>query len=81
MLWQGIQYSVKPFFNEFVVECPRPVEEINDYLLETWGVIGGYDLEKLFRQAENHLLVAVTEMNSREDIDILVRGASEVDHD
>jgi hypothetical protein len=31
------------FFNEFVVECPRPVKEINTALLER-GILGGYDL-------------------------------------
>ena len=39
-------YSVRdngPFFKEFVVDCPRPVAEINAALLER-GIIGGYDL-------------------------------------
>ncbi len=27
----------KPFFHEFVVRCPAPVQAINDYLLDEWG--------------------------------------------
>ena len=34
-----------PFFNEFVVELPRPVKEVNAKLLEA-GIIGGFDLGK-----------------------------------
>ena len=78
------EYSVlqeKPFFNEFVVQCPRPVAEINNYLLDTWGIIGGYDLEGPYPQRKNQMLIAVTEMNSREEIDILATALAEVDHD
>ena len=31
----------KPFVKEFAVECPLPVEEINDYLLVNFGIVGG----------------------------------------
>jgi glycine dehydrogenase subunit 1 len=78
------RYSViqtKPFFNEFVVQCPRPVEEINDYLLDTWGIIGGYNLEKAYPERKNQMLIAVTEMNSREEIDVLATALVEVNHD
>ena len=36
--------SEGPFFNEFVVECPVPVAELNKRLLEA-GILGGYDLQ------------------------------------
>ena len=39
----SMAYSVdmsKPFFNEFVVACPRPIAEINEALLAE-GIIGG----------------------------------------
>ncbi len=68
-------YSVvgeKPFFNEFVVRCPAPVEELNYYLQDEYNIIGGYDLGRDYPELENHMLVAVTEMNSREDIDEFV---------
>jgi glycine dehydrogenase subunit 1 len=73
-------WSHTPFFNEFVVKCPLPVEEINLQLLDE-GILGGYDLGQVFPELENHMLVAVTEMNSKEDIDLLVDVLEEVSHD
>jgi glycine dehydrogenase subunit 1 len=61
----------RPFFNEFVVRCPRPVSEINDALVEA-GIIGGYDLGRDYPHLQNHMLVAVTEMNRKEEIDAFV---------
>lgn len=78
------KYSVvmeNPFFNEFVVKCPRPVAEINAHLLDLWGIIGGYDLERDFPERKNEMLVAVTEMNAKEDIDNLVAALAEVAND
>lgn len=59
-----------PFFHEFPVRCPRPVEEINQALLEH-GILGGYSLEQDYPGLKNHMLLAVTEMNTREEIDFL----------
>jgi glycine dehydrogenase subunit 1 len=61
----------KPFFNEFAVKCLKPVQEINDALIEN-GIIGGYDLGKDYAHLKDHMLIAVTEMNSKEEIDTLV---------
>lgn len=60
----------KPFFNEFAVKCPKSVEEINDTLIEE-GIIGGYDLQADYG-LENTMLLCVTEMNSKDEIDMLV---------
>jgi glycine dehydrogenase subunit 1 len=68
-----------PFFNEFVVGCPRPVAELNDHLLEH-GILGGYDLGQDYPQLKNHMLIAVTEMNTRDDIDLLADVLAEVSH-
>jgi glycine dehydrogenase subunit 1 len=67
----------RPFFKEFVVCCPRPVKEINDCLLEEWGIIGGYDLGRDYPHLEDHVLLCVTEMNPREEIDGLVEALKE----
>ena len=64
-------WSKEPFFNEFVVRCPSPVSEINEYLLDE-GILGGYDLGQDYPELENHMLLALTEMNSKADIDFLV---------
>jgi glycine dehydrogenase subunit 1 len=68
----------KPFFKEFVVKCPRPVAEINEYLLADWDIIGGYDLGRDYAHLADHMLVAVTETNTREEIDDLVAALQEV---
>ena len=60
-----------PFFNEFPVKCPKPVSEINAALWEQ-GILGGYDLQQDYPHAVNEMLVCVTEMNTREQIDRLV---------
>ena len=68
-----------PFFHEFSLCCPRPVAEINAHLLEH-GILGGYDLGQDYPALKDHMLIAVTEMNTKEDIDALVEVLSEVDH-
>ncbi|NDJ77482.1 MAG: aminomethyl-transferring glycine dehydrogenase subunit GcvPA [Chloroflexi bacterium] len=76
------QYSVemgKPFFREFVVQCPLPVPHINDYLLEEWGIIGGYDLGQDYPDRENQMLLALTELNTKDEIDALVAALQNVD--
>lgn len=60
-----------PFFNEFVVDCKRPVKEINDVLIQK-NIIGGYDLGRDYKEHEDHMLVAVTELRTKEEIDTLV---------
>ena len=72
--------SSQPFFHEFIVECPRPVAEVNDFLLD-YDILGGYDLSNEFPSMKNHMLVAVTEMNTKEDIDALCEILQEVNHD
>ncbi len=73
-------WSKDPFFNEFVVECPVSVGELNHHLLEN-SIIGGYDLGKDYPGMGNCMLIAVTEMNSKEDIDLLVDILAEVEND
>ena len=68
----------KPFFKEFAVACPRPVSEINRHLFEEWDIIGGYDLAQDYAHLPHHMLVCVTEMNSREEIDTLVEALAEI---
>ena len=72
--------SGAPFFNEFVVRCPKPVEEINSALLDE-GILGGYDLGCDYPALKNHMLIACTEMNTHEEIDYLCEKLEEVTHD
>ena len=56
------------FFQEFVVSCPEAPVKINRRLMER-NILGGLDVSDRF---DNGMLLCVTEMNSREDIDALV---------
>jgi glycine dehydrogenase subunit 1 len=73
-------WSQTPFFHEFVLRCPRPVAETNELLLEN-GILGGYDLSQDYPHMENCMLLAVTEMISKDEIDLLVSSLAEVPHD
>jgi glycine dehydrogenase subunit 1 len=64
------------FFNEFVVELPRPVKEVNTKLLES-GFIGGYDLG-IDYGLDNQMLVAVTEQRTKEEMDQFVEALEAV---
>jgi len=68
-----------PFFHEFAVRCPAPVAEINTHLLEH-GFLGGYDLGQDYPALKDHTLLAVTEMNTKDEIDSLVDVLGEVAH-
>jgi glycine dehydrogenase subunit 1 len=67
----------RPFFNEFVVRCPRPVAEINAALLER-GIIGGFDLGQAYPELGDHMLLCATEVHSREMLDRMVRALEAV---
>ncbi len=62
------------FFKEFVVRCPRPPSQVNQALLEA-GILGGLDVSD---RVENGMLLCVTEMNTREEIERLVAALAHV---
>jgi glycine dehydrogenase subunit 1 len=66
------------FFHEFVVHCPRNVQEINRRLYETHGMIGGFDLAAPYPEKKDCMLVCCTEMNSRDEIDRFTSALKEV---
>ncbi|MHC0035940.1 aminomethyl-transferring glycine dehydrogenase subunit GcvPA [Pseudoneobacillus sp. C159] len=59
-------------FNEFIVKLNKPVKEINQALLKK-GIIGGYDLGRDYPELAHHMLIAVTELRTKEEIDTLVK--------
>jgi glycine dehydrogenase subunit 1 len=69
-----------PYFHEFVVQCPKPVTDVNEILLEH-EILGGYDLTAEYPELKDHMLIAVTEMNTQEEIDGLVSALEEASHD
>jgi glycine dehydrogenase subunit 1 len=73
----SLVYPDRPFFKEFVIQCPRPVADINAALSEQ-GIIGGYDLAQDEPQLEHAMLLCVTEMNTKADIDTLVAALQDI---
>ncbi len=57
-----------PTFNEFVLEINGNPENILDKL-KTEGILGGIPLARFYPKLDHHLLVTVTEMNRKEEID------------
>lgn len=61
-----------PSFNEFVLNLNKPIKEINHLLLQK-GIIGGYDLSRDYPELNGHMLIAVTELRTKEEIDTFVK--------
>ncbi|MFD1360683.1 aminomethyl-transferring glycine dehydrogenase subunit GcvPA [Lentibacillus salinarum] len=66
-----------PFFNELVIKVPADVSAINKRLLES-GIIGGYDLGQAYPELKQHMLVAVTENRTKEEIDTFVNEMGDI---
>jgi len=57
-----------PSFNEFVVQLPKSAKEVLDTLKQK-KIFGGVDLSAYYPELPNALLVCVTEMNKKEEMD------------
>ena len=64
-------------FNEFVLECPHPAEEVLQKLKQD-HIIGGYPLEQHYPELKSSLLVCATELNSQEEMDRLADKLEEI---
>jgi glycine dehydrogenase subunit 1 len=64
-----------PTFNEFVLEAPIPAAHLIRQLSAQQLIIG-LDLGRFFPERSHQLLMCVTEMNSRDDIDRLCSALS-----
>ena len=62
------------FFREFVIRCPVAPAEVNRKLLEC-RIIGGLDVS---RWTPNGMLICVTEMNTRDEIEELAQALAEI---
>ncbi len=60
-------------FNEFVLNVPGDLDALLERLAAE-GILGGIHLKRFDAAMEGQLLVCVTEQNSREEIDALVRA-------
>ncbi|KKK35530.1 glycine dehydrogenase [Salinicoccus sediminis] len=63
-------------FNEFAVKLSKNVDDINDTLYDD-GFIGGFNLGRVDEKFENHMLIAVTELRTKDEIDSFVERLGE----
>lgn len=74
---QGFEVSNGTSFNEFVVKFDKPVKDVNDALIQE-DIIGGFDLSEIGENFDNHMLIAVTELRTKDEIDTFVKKAGEI---
>jgi glycine dehydrogenase subunit 1 len=62
-----------PTFNEFVLEVEKEPEKVLEKL-KMENILGGLPLAKFYPELDRHLLITVTEMNKKEEIDRWARA-------
>ncbi len=62
----------KPFFNEFIIDCPRPAAQIIDALAAK-GICAGYDMGLVSKDFENSLLICASETKTHDDLERFVK--------
>jgi glycine dehydrogenase subunit 1 len=66
-----------PVFNEFAIELAKPWPAV-DAALEARGIVGGFGLGAAYPELGNAVLVAVTELRTKGEIDRLALALQEV---
>ncbi|HHA0736222.1 aminomethyl-transferring glycine dehydrogenase subunit GcvPA [Staphylococcus aureus] len=64
-------------FNEFIVKFDKPIQQVNEELVK-YNIIGGFDLAVVSDDFKNHMLIAVTELRTKDEIDTFVEKAGEL---
>ncbi|NHD28517.1 aminomethyl-transferring glycine dehydrogenase subunit GcvPA [Staphylococcus aureus] len=64
-------------FNEFVVKFDKPIQQVNEELVK-YNIVGGFDLGVVSDDFKNHMLIAVTELRTKDEIDTFVEKAGEL---
>lgn len=77
LISKGFEVLEGATFNEFVVNVKQSVSMLNDKLLED-EMIGGFDLSIVDDQYKQHMLIAVTELRTKEEIDLFVEKVGEL---
>ncbi|UOE95896.1 aminomethyl-transferring glycine dehydrogenase subunit GcvPA [Alkalihalobacillus sp. LMS39] len=77
---QGVSIAFStPTFNEFVVKLNQSVADVNASLFAE-GFIGGYDLGRDYPELAGHVLLCVTEIRTKEEIDQFVNVLGKVNN-
>ncbi|CDR21695.1 aminomethyl-transferring glycine dehydrogenase subunit GcvPA [Staphylococcus argenteus] len=74
---KGFEVLEGTSFNEFVVKFDKPIQQINKELVKQ-NIIGGFDLGVVSDDFKNHMLIAVTELRTKDEIDTFVEKAGEL---
>jgi glycine dehydrogenase subunit 1 len=69
----SVSFSNNAIFNEFVVKLAKPVKEVNELLFQQ-GIIGGFDLGRDYPDLDHHMLLVVTELRTKAEIDSLLEA-------
>ncbi len=64
-------------FNEFVVKFDKPIQQVNEELVK-YNIIGGFDLGVVSDDFKNYMLIAVTELRTKDEIDTFIEKAGEL---
>lgn len=67
----------KPFFKEFVLKLPKDADEVIGKLKDQ-GIFAGVPLNRFYEGQEDKLIVCVTELRTKEEIDTLAQKLEEV---
>jgi glycine dehydrogenase subunit 1 len=65
-----------PFFDEFVLNLPVPVAQLQLQFAQA-GIIGGYPLDQCYPELDNAMLFCVTETRTKAEIDLLATVVKE----
>ncbi len=61
------------YFNELIIEFPNRDKLLNILKkMEEKNIIGGFDLFQFYPELNKHLLICITEMHNKNDIDTLI---------
>ncbi|HCY7722788.1 TPA: aminomethyl-transferring glycine dehydrogenase subunit GcvPA [Staphylococcus aureus] len=74
---KGFEVLEGTSFNEFVVKFDKPIQQVNEELVK-YNIIGGFDLGVVSDDFKNHMLIAVTELRTKDEIDTFVEKAGEL---
>ena len=76
----GFEVVSKSFYNEFTLKLPINADDFLDSMSKK-GILAGIPIKRLLPQNknfDNYIIVACTEMNSKDDFDLYVNSAKEI---
>lgn len=75
---EGVQcYQSHPYFKEFVIQTPKPAQDVIDAMLQQ-KIFAGINLNRFDYHIKNGLLIAVTEKRTKEEMDQYIQILSQI---